>query len=174
MRLIGRTLLVAVAALVLVGCSSPPPTPTFSPAPSPTPTPTSTAVLSDNVLPDGVIATGAFVSVGFETAGTVRLSHEEDVVSFDLMDFSTTAEGYVSLMFSREVEPVSRTCFDTGYRFDLGPIETLPSEIPTSLFLSDGMTDFRSAVIVLGPVDASAECLGDVVAVAELAWDIPQ
>lgn len=168
----GRTLLVTVIVLSLVGCSSPTPTPTFS-AP-PTPTPSSTASLSESVLPEGTIATGAFVSVGFETAGTVRLSHEDDVVSFDLVDFSTTAEGYVSLMFSREVEPASRTCFDTGYRFDLGSIDALPAEIPTSLFLSDGMTDFRSAVIVLGPTDGSAECLGDVVAVAELAWDIPE
>lgn len=172
----GRTLLVSAIVLSLVGCSSPTPAPTFSPTPTPTPTPTAPPAepISGSGLPEGVIATGAFVSVGFETAGTVRLSHDNDVVSFDLVDFSTTAEGYVSLMFSREVEPASRTCFDTGYRYDLGPIDALPGEIPTSLFLSDGMTDFRSAVIVLGPADGSAECLGDVVAVAELAWDIPQ
>lgn len=165
----GRTLLVTVIVLFLVGCSSPAPTPTFSP----TPIPSSTVALSESVLPEGVIATGSFVSVGFETVGTVRLSHEDDAVSFDLVDFSTAAEGYVGLMFSREVEPASRTCFDTGYRFDVGPIGTLPAEIPASQFFTDGMTDFRSAVIVLTPADGSAECLGDVVAVAELAWDIP-
>lgn len=169
MKLLGRFLLVAVSALALVSCSSPSPSPTPTFSVTPTPTPTS----SDSSLPQGVIATGALVGVGFETTGTVSLSHTDDVVVFELVNFATAAEGSVNLMFSRATEPTSRTCFDTGYRFDAGPSEALPVEIPASLFVSDKMTDFRSAVITLAPTDASAECLGEVVAIAELEWDIP-
>lgn len=153
--------------LALVGCGSPAPTPTFSATPTPTPT------SSDSPLPQGVLAIGELVGVGFETTGTVQLSRTDDVVVFELADFTTVAEGHVSLIFSRDVEPTSRTCFDTGYRFDVGPIEALPVEIPASLFVSDKMTEFRSAVITLTPADASAECLGEVIAIAELTWDIP-
>lgn len=162
-------MLLAVCSMALAGCTMPAPAPTATPTESATPTPTSSANAS---LPDGVLATGTLSGVGYETSGTVQISHEDGQISFDLIDFATATDGQIELMFSRDVESASRTCFDTGNRFSVGSVSGLPMTMSASLFESEGFSSLQSAVVTLFP-ESVQDCLGEVVAVAELTWNIP-
>lgn len=161
--------LYAVTGMLLTGCS---PLQGLDPVPPDAVSQTMPTAVSDNrAMPEGIVATGTFVSPDGSTSGGIEVVVDGGDARVELLDFTTSHPRLTASasLWLREDDP----CADGGgLSFgDFAPDE-IEMVLPQGYLHGDWTAIDEIDLTVFAPADTT-ECINTIVARAPLVWTVP-